>query len=138
VEQSAIQLTELDLRRLSSLVEGSRATEHRDTASAEQLESHLEEAEVVPTRLVGRDVVTMNSQVEVADLDTDETVTFTLVFPRHANAAESRISVLAPRGMAVLGRRQGAEFTWWFPAGERRLTVRRVIHQPEREGKDVA
>jgi hypothetical protein len=40
--------------------------------------------------------------------------------------------------MAVLGRRQGAEFTWWFPAGERRLTVRRVIHQPEREGKDVA
>lgn len=138
MKQPAIQVTDLDARRLSSLVEGSRSTDHRDAGCADRLESHLEDAEVVPASLAGRDVVTMNSQVEVADLDTDETVTFTLVFPRNANAGEARISVLAPLGMAVLGRQPGNEFTWPFPAGERRLIVRRVLYQPEREGKDVA
>ena len=138
MKQLPIQVTDLDARRLGSLVEGSRATDHRDTGCAERLESHLEDAEVVPASRVGRDVVTMNSRVEVEYFDTGETVTFTLVFPRHANAAESRVSVLAPLGMAVLGRRPGDEFTWPFPAEERRLSVRRILDQPERDGRDVA
>lgn len=138
MKQPAIQVTDVDVRRLGSLVEGSRSTDHRDAGYAERLERHLEDAEVVPANLVGRDVVTMNSRVEVADLETDETVTFTLVFPRNANAAEARVSVLAPLGMAVLGRRPGHEFTWPFPAAERRLSVRRVLYQPERDGRDVA
>ncbi|HVR71925.1 MAG TPA: nucleoside diphosphate kinase regulator [Vicinamibacteria bacterium] len=137
MKQPAIQVTDLDARRLGSVVEGSRATDHRDAACAERLESHLEDAEVVPASVVGPDVVTMNSRVEVADLDSGDTVTFTLVFPRHANVAEGRVSVLAPLGMAVLGRRPGDEFTWDFPAGERRLVVRRVLDQPE-QGEDVA
>lgn len=76
--------------------------------------------------------------MRVRDLDAHETMTFRVVFPRAANAAAGRISVLAPLGMAVLGRKVGEDVTWHTPGGLRRLRVDRVLYQPEREGKDVA
>jgi regulator of nucleoside diphosphate kinase len=136
--QRPIQITDVDSRRLQSLIEGSRATGHRDADTVERLECHLGEAEVVPADRIGPDLVTMNSRIEVTDLDRGETFAFVIVFPRHANAAEARVSVLAPLGMASLGRRLGEEFSWACPGGERRLKVSQVVYQPEREGKDVA
>jgi hypothetical protein len=63
---------------------------------------------------------------------------FSVVFPRASDAAGGRISVLAPLGMAMLGRRVGEHVTWPTPGGQRRLLVDHVLYQPEREGKDVA
>ena len=67
-----------------------------------------------------------------------ESFGFRVVFPRAANAAAGNISVLAPLGMAVLGRRVGEEITWSVPAGARRLRVEDVLYQPERDGRDLA
>lgn len=138
MQQQTIQVTDVDSRRLEMLIEGSRPKDIRDEGSVELLERHLDDAEVTPAHGIGPDVVTMNSEVRVRDLDTHETIVFRVVFPRAANAAAGRISVLAPLGMAVLGRKVGEHVTWQTPGGLRRLRVDRVLYQPEREGKDVA
>lgn len=138
MQEQYVRVTEVDSRRLQTLIDGALLRDRRDTSSVEELERHLVEAEVLPAALIGSDVVTMNSEVLVTDLDTDETFGFRVVFPRAANAAAGSISVLAPLGMAVLGRRVGEEITWSVPAGTRRLRVEEVLYQPERDGRDLA
>jgi regulator of nucleoside diphosphate kinase len=120
------------------IIDGSRPRDPRDVESVDRLERHLDEADVLPARHIGPDVVTMNSEVRLRDLDTLEAIEFRVVFPRAADSAARRISVLAPLGMAVLGRRVGEAVALETPGGVRRLRLDRVLYQPEREGKDVA
>jgi regulator of nucleoside diphosphate kinase len=138
MQQQAIRVTELDSRRLQGLIEGSRVKDTRDAGNVKLLERHLDDAEIIPAESIGPHVVTMNSEVRVRDLDSPETMVFQVVFPRAADATAGKISVLAPLGMAVLGRRLGEHVTWEVPGGVRRLLVDRILYQPEREGKDVA
>jgi regulator of nucleoside diphosphate kinase len=138
VQQQTITVTDFDSQRLEGIIKASRPRDPRDARSIELLEQHLGEAEILPARRIGPDVVTMNSEVQVRDLDAHETITFRVVFPTAANAAAGKVSVLAPLGMATLGREVGAHVTWHTPGGVRRLRVDRVLYQPEREGKDVA
>jgi len=138
VQQQTIRVTDFDSRRLQSLIEGSKLVDRRDAGSVDWLERHLDEAEVTPASHIEPDVVTMSSQVLVTDLDSGETFDFQVVLPRAADSASGKISVLAPLGMAVLGRSVGQQVTWPVPAGLRRLRVDSVLYQPEREGRDIA
>jgi regulator of nucleoside diphosphate kinase len=138
MNQADVRITEVDSRSLQALIEGALLRGQRDTASVEQLERHLLDAEVVPASRIGPEVVTMGSEGRVRDLDSGETFSFRVVFPRAADAATGSISVLAPLGMAVLGRAAGEEITWRVPAGTRRLRVDAVLYQPEREGRDLS
>jgi regulator of nucleoside diphosphate kinase len=90
-------------------------------------------ARVVPADEVPPDVVTMHSVVSLRDLDAGETEEYELVYPADADVANSRISVLAPIGTAVIGYRLGDVIEWPVPAGLRRLSVEGVV-QPERAG----
>jgi regulator of nucleoside diphosphate kinase len=137
MQQQTIRVTDFDSRRLEALIKGLRPRAPRDAPSVALLERHLDDAEVMRADRIGPDVVTMNSEVRVKDLETPETIVFRVVFPSAADAAAGKISVLAPLGMAVLGRRVGDHVTWQTPGGLRRLRVERLLYQPEREGKDV-
>ena len=136
MRKESLRLTDVDARRLHSLVNDSWPRDRRDAAGVALLERHVDQAEVLPAARIDSDVVTMDSQVLVTDLDTDEAIVVRVVFPRSADVAARRISVLAPLGMAVLGRRTGDHVTWQTPGGLRRLRVDRVLYQPEREGRD--
>lgn len=138
MQYQAIRVTEADSRRLEVLIEGSRPRNVRDAGSLDLLESQLSEAEVVPAAGIDPDVVTMDSEVRVRDLDTSEVRVFRLVYPSGADAAAGRISVLAPLGMAVLGRAAGEEVLWRTPGGARRLRIEGVLYQPERAANEVA
>jgi regulator of nucleoside diphosphate kinase len=109
----------------------------RDAGSAEMLEQHLDEADVLPATHIGPDVVTMNSEVLVTDTGSGEAFSFHIVFPRSADVIEGRISVLEPLGMAVLGRSVGDRITWDVPGGMRTLLIEDVIYQPERSVMDI-
>jgi len=137
MQQQTIQVTDIDSRRLQGFLKGSKLAATRDSSSVDWLERHLDDAEVTPASHIGPDVVTMNSQVLVSDVDSGETFEFEVVFPHIADAASGKISVLAPLGMAVLGRRVGEKFEWEFPVGVRWLRLDRVLYQPEREGRDI-
>ncbi len=80
--------------------------------------------EVAPPR-VG--VIALGSSVEVEDEDEGERVSFQLVDPREADAAEGRLSTGSPVGRALLGRRAGDAFVVEVPGGRRRVHVVAVL-----------
>jgi len=79
--------------------------------------------------------VTMNSEVAVRDMDSNEEMTFAVVFPSDADVNRQRISILAPMGTAVLGYRVGDTIEWKVPGRRRRLKIERVLFQPEAAGQ---
>ena len=133
-----VRLTEHDSQRLQGLVHGRAPLDGRDDGTLARLEERLEEAEVLPAAHVGPDLVTMDSDVRVTDLATGETFAFRVVFPRQANASAGRISVLAPLGLAVLGRTVGEEVESPVPSGVRRLRIDALMGRPEGKGEDAA
>jgi regulator of nucleoside diphosphate kinase len=98
------------------------------------LRAELDQAQVVTAEELPEDVISMNSKASLRDLETDELMVYTLVFPAKANIDEGMISVLAPIGTAMLGRKVGDEFAWQIPAGTVRLKVENVLYQPEAAG----
>jgi len=127
-------MTEFDLRRLDALFERVRS-QVKPPPTVSLLERELEHAVVLKSEEVPATVVTMNSEVEVVDLETEERRSLTLVFPSMAGIELGRVSVLAPLGTALLGSREGARVAWHTPRGPRQLQVERVVYQPEAAGR---
>jgi regulator of nucleoside diphosphate kinase len=130
-EKGLIFLTPPDKERLTSLLEARRWYGREDGRTLEVLEAELDRAVVVDAEHLPPDVVTLDSRVQLIDLDSGEELLFAVVLPSRANTDEGRISVLAPLGMAVLGYRLGDVFEWDVPGGRRRLRVTHVLYQPE-------
>lgn len=131
---SPLTMNEFDLRRLDALFERLRL-HLKPPPTLTLLERELERAVVVKANEIPSTIVTMNSEVEVIDLDTGERRCLTLVFPSMAGIESGRVSVLAPLGTALLGSCQGARVTWQTPRGARRLRVENVVYQPEAAGR---
>jgi|APDOM4702015248_1054824.scaffolds.fasta_scaffold138456_2 regulator of nucleoside diphosphate kinase len=129
-----IQITELDRKRLVTLIVDAQSGEYRGSVYLENLRGELERAQVVAPEEIPSDVVTMNSKVMLNDLDTGEEETYTLVYPENADTAQGKVSILAPIGTAMLGYRVGDVFEWEVPAGKRRLKVAKILYQPEASG----
>jgi regulator of nucleoside diphosphate kinase len=128
VSAQEITVTTQDLRRLQDLLT------IESTSEAEQLDIELARANVVAETEIGRDVVTMNSDVTYEERGTGTRRTVRIVYPRDANAARGWISVLAPLGSALLGLKVGQEIEWRMPSGLRRVRVLAVPYQPEANG----
>ena len=126
----AIIVTDGDLERLKRLVRALRYSLFRDQRQLDLLDQTLESAEIRPPGRVPKDVVRMNSRVRVLDFDTRRKELYTLVFPEEANISRGSISVLAPLGIALLGRRKGDVIEARVPGGTRMLKVERVQRGP--------
>ena len=134
MEARTIYITEYDLKRLRELIDEAKRLDRRGNEYLDSLDAELSRGKVVAPTEVPPDVVTMNSKVRLIDLDTHEEMVYTLVFPQEADRTQSKISVLAPIGTAMLGYRVGDTFTWQVPDGIRRLQVKQVVYQPEASG----
>jgi regulator of nucleoside diphosphate kinase len=134
MEGRDIWVTDFDFERLRKLLEGTRSWSSRDREHLERLDEELARAHVVPAADIPPEVVTMNARLRLRDLDSGKDMVFTLVFPSDADAEQSKISVLAPLGTAVLGFRRGDAFEWRMPGRIRRLQVEDVLYQPEAAG----
>lgn len=121
-----------DRTRLEALLAAESAEARRDADHLKLLAEALEQARVVPPDEVPADVVTLDSQVQIEDLDRRDQRIFTLVLPQEANVQAGKLSVLAPIGAALLGHREGDCIEWPVPRGLRRLRVVRVLEQPAR------
>lgn len=130
----AILITPTDYRRLERLVDQLAASARLDEARIQALDDELARAQIVEESRLPPDVVTMETEVEVVDVDTAERLRICVVFPHAADVDQGRVSILAPVGLAVLGMREGDEFTWKTPSRVRRLRIERVVHQPEANG----
>jgi regulator of nucleoside diphosphate kinase len=77
------------------------------------------------------DLVTLGSRLTVRDVGSGRVSSVTLASPEDADASAGRVSVLAPLGQAVFGRRVGAEVSLRSPAGDRRVRIESLAWQPE-------
>lgn len=133
-EQPRTQVTDQDWRRLRSLITMTLGRWRPEACAS--LDARLARAEVVRTRAVRPDVVTMNSRVGFEVGDGGPRLVRTLVYPWDAEPARpDRLSVLAPLGSALLGLSVGDAVTWAPPGGApTRARVLEVSYQPEAEG----
>ena len=114
-DQLPMYLTQADLDRLFDLVETYSAGPGADRL--QQFERELVRAVVVPRDEIPADIVTMNSRVVFEDETTGERREITLVYPKQADIASGKISVLVPVGTALLGVRIGQSIDWELPNG---------------------
>lgn len=119
-----------DHRRLESLVNSTTARAISENERIEELRKELQRATILSDAEMPADVVRMNSSVTLRDLESDETDTYTLVYPSAADIANNMLSILAPVGTAILGYRTGDEVRWQVPQGWRRFKVERVEFEP--------
>ena len=132
---NSIVLTDTDMDRLSRLVRALKHSLFRDQLQLELLDQTLESAEVTSSSCIPANVIRMNSRIHVLGLDTQKKDVYTLVFPESADISRGRISVLAPLGIALLGRKQGDVIEAKAPGGIRRLRVEHVQGRPETRSK---
>lgn len=122
-------LTELDHARLARL--------QRDAAhdAADELDALLSGADLVDARTVSPDIVTMYSQVLLADPASGRRTTLTLCYPSDAEPARGFVSVLSPVGASLIGLRVGAVARWRNPLGEpAQAEIVALLFQPEASG----
>jgi regulator of nucleoside diphosphate kinase len=129
-----IYITEFDKARLEELIAVADEFGGHDRKDLDFLTEELDQAEIVSSKDIPPDVVTMNSKVVLRDLSTSEKMTYILVFPRDANIDTGAISVLAPVGTAILGYAKGNIIEWPVPSGIRRICIEEVLYQPEAAG----
>lgn len=134
MNKRTIYITEYDVERLRHLITEAKRLVPRGNEYLESLQAELDRGQLVAPTEVPPDVITMNSKVCLVDLDTNEEIVYTLVFPQDADIDQSKISILAPIGTAMLGYRVSDVFTWQVPEGVRRLKVKQILYQPEAAG----
>ncbi len=123
-------LTELDHIRISNLLK------HRDMAFAAELESVIDNAELVSSYKVPPQLVTMNSRVTIADGETHTERTLTLCYPPDTDPDKGFVSVLSPIGTGLLGLVEGQTAHWVTPGGaQANAKIVKVIFQPEDSGE---
>ncbi len=81
------------------------------------IESRMGQFQVIDLDMLSSDKVVFGATVEVEDVDTEESKTFTLLGPDEADFANGSISVLSPVGRALLGKEEGDEVTVDIPRG---------------------
>ena len=121
-------LTELDHSRIGRLI-------NHPARGGHPLVPVLQEAELLPSREVPADVVTLYSRIRLRDLGTEQALTLTLCYPSDAEPGRGFVSVLSPVGMSVLGLRVGEVARWRLPGGwEGAARVEVIEFQPEASG----
>jgi regulator of nucleoside diphosphate kinase len=127
-------LTELDHARLAGLVR-KRGSDRAGNPCGSDIDSVLEVADLVASTGVPADVVTMYSQVLLADADGRRPHKLTLCYPDDAEPGAGFVSVLSPVGASLLGLRVGATARWRTPDGEEHAgQVLALLFQPEASG----
>lgn len=135
MEQRSIFISAFDKKRLLALIDTEMKNSLRSTsAPLQELKAELEKAVIVEPDKMPPNVVTMNSTVLFRDMDDNEEMTYTLVFPAHADMNQNKLSILAPIGTALIGYKEGSVIEWKVPSGVQRIKIEKVLYQPEAEG----
>lgn len=134
MKQNTIYVTRADADKLKTAIWEAQGTEYRGSLYIQKLKAELGRATIIEPQDTPPDVITMNSKASLLDIETGETMDFTLVLPDQADINLGKISVLAPIGTGMLGCRVGDTFEWDTPGGKRTLRVTKIVYQPEASG----
>jgi len=90
------------------------------------LESKLAHAKVVDASEIPADKAYLGAAVELKNLDTGETVRYTLVAQDEANFSEGKISVSSPIGKGLLGKAEKEKVEIQVPAGKLKFQILKI------------
>tara|TARA_R110002012_G_scaffold48570_1_gene126321 strand:- start:2507 stop:2980 length:474 start_codon:yes stop_codon:yes gene_type:complete len=88
-----------------------------------ELEDATSRAEVIDTAKLGGKTVTFGTVIEVADEDTDEEQTFTIVGPYEADISKGYISTSSPIARALIGKQVGDSAEVATPRGAKSYEI---------------
>ncbi|MCW7468478.1 nucleoside diphosphate kinase regulator [Leptospira kanakyensis] len=131
--KNKIYMTHFDYNRLKTMVLDYKKRNITNN-NLKDLLGEMERAQKVDSHSIPPNYVTMNSVIELKNLEELEFQEFRLVFPEDANTEENKISVLAPIGTAVLGYKTGDVIHWKVPGGENQFQITKIKYQPEANG----
>lgn len=121
-----IHMIDSEAEALANLAVG---MEDRLPEVSEMLLQEIDRAHVHAPGRIGDDVVTMRSTVEFKDEASGATREVQLVYPKDADIAAGRISIMTPIGAGLIGLRTGQSIKWPDRSGNFRvLTITRVTH----------
>jgi transcription elongation factor GreA len=95
-------------------------------ARVAEIEDKINRAEVIDTSKLSGDTIKFGATVALADEDTGEKVTYTIVGDTEANLREGKISISSPIGRALIGKSKGDSVDVTTPKGTRTLEVLKV------------
>src|SRR5574340_323925 len=98
-----------DAEALAAMLGVHRRANPFEADASDVLAEMLLDARLLPAERLPVERVAMGSTVTYAEAPSGARRTVTLAYPGEADAAKGRISVLSPVGLALLGRRRGAE-----------------------------
>ena len=86
-------------------------------------------AEVIDVSQMSGSIIRFGATVTVADEDTDEESTYTIVGEDEADIAEGRISVTAPLARALIGKEKGDQVELMTPGGSKGYEIIMVAYK---------
>lgn len=87
------------------------------------LSHELKRAKIVAKEDLPADSVRLGSTLTVLELETEQTMEFTVVMPAHADMKTKKVSVLTPMGTAFIGFKTNDEVAWKVPAGIKKFKI---------------
>ncbi|MDT0632777.1 GreA/GreB family elongation factor [Rubrivirga sp. S365] len=129
-----LTLTDPDRTTIGQLLASRNATAPEARTLAD-LVVGLSESVVVHSSEISPTVVTLNSRVRIRTLGTGAERVLTLVAGQ-SDLRAGRVSVFAPIGGALLGRREGDVVACDVPAGRTQFQIEAVLYQPEAAGAE--
>jgi regulator of nucleoside diphosphate kinase len=127
-------LTQTDHHRLQLLIRDELKCAIAQARDRHALQRRLQTALVLDEDQIPASVVTMQSTVRLAELETNEIEVLTLVHPEEADIAGGKLSVFAPLGTAILGRHAGQTVRVRVSGGSRQFRIDAILFQPENAG----
>lgn len=94
------------------------------------LQSELRRAEIVEDQAITEKAIQLGSNFDIIDIATGKRLQYTLTYPKNANLAENKLSILSPLGVALIGFQEDQVIEWNLPAGTRKFKIEKVS-QPE-------
>jgi transcription elongation factor GreA len=88
-----------------------------------QLRKRLADIGTLNTSQIPHDKVGLGSRVKLLDLDSDDEVTYRLVFPEIADLDRGLLSSASPIGRSLIGREEGDEISVEIPSGTKRFEI---------------
>ena len=119
-------LTEKDFQIIHDLIKNQSAIQQ--TKEIRYLAEELKKAKIVKDDKIGRDIVQLNSMVQIEDPSNNNVMDFQIVLPSQANLKDKKISILAPIGIALIGFKKNQVVEWNMPAGKKTMKIVDVVN----------
>jgi len=100
---------------------------------ANQLSQELDRAVISKESELGNSVIRINSYVTIEDVKAGKQMKIQIVLPSFADVKQSKISILAPLSVAIIGFKENDEVDWELPVGIKTLRIVAVSNLSEEQ-----